>query len=131
MGDLTGDEFQAAARAFMVEENARDGKQVVGLTVIDGDPVPVHLGDAVRAARVEGGGFTLRHFVHLAEHLAGGSLIEARLGADQADSLQQAGHPQSGDFAGENGLVPGGRDEGLRCQVVQLVRAILFDQIHQ
>jgi hypothetical protein len=53
VGDLVGDELQAATRAFVVEENARAAKEPVALAVVDGDPVAVDLGDAVGAARVE------------------------------------------------------------------------------
>ena len=53
VGDLARDELAAAARALVVEEDARAREQAVALAVVDGDVVAVDLGDAVRAARVE------------------------------------------------------------------------------
>lgn len=63
-GDLAGNEGFAAQGAFVVEEDAVAGVDAVGLPVVDGDPVRVKLGDRIRAARVEGGGFLLRGFLH-------------------------------------------------------------------
>src|SRR5581483_7078026 len=51
--NLAGDEFVASARGFVIEEDARTGEEVIAFTEIDGDPVAVKFGDAVRAARVE------------------------------------------------------------------------------
>src|ERR687893_3087684 len=53
VGDLAGHELEAAAGALVVEEDAAGGVQVVGLAVVDGDPVPVDLGHAVGRAGVE------------------------------------------------------------------------------
>src|SRR5262245_12769582 len=39
IGDLAADEFQAATRGFMVKTDARAGKNIITLTVIDGDPM--------------------------------------------------------------------------------------------
>ncbi len=66
---LARDELQPATRRFVVEEYPGAGKEVVALSVVNGDVVAVHLGDAVRAARVERSRFCLRHLAHLAEHL--------------------------------------------------------------
>ena len=46
-GHLAGNEFQASARAFMVEENARAGEHVVRLTVVSGDFEGEHFGATV------------------------------------------------------------------------------------
>jgi GDPmannose 4,6-dehydratase len=46
--DLARDELLAASRRLVVEEDARAGVQPVGLAVVDRDPVPVDLRDAVR-----------------------------------------------------------------------------------
>ena len=70
VGDLASDELKAAARALVVEEDARRAVHVVRLAVVHGDVVAVHLGHAVRRARVERGDLRLRNLEHLAEHLA-------------------------------------------------------------
>lgn len=67
--NLAGDEFVASARRFMVKEDAGTGEEVVAFTEVDGDPVAVKFGDAVRAARVEGGLLVLGECLALADHL--------------------------------------------------------------
>ena len=52
--DLARHELRPAARRLVVEEDAAAGEDAVALAVVDGDVVPVHLRDAVRAARPEG-----------------------------------------------------------------------------
>jgi len=76
-GDLAGDEGFATNRRFVVEQDAVAGMHPVGFAVVDGDPVAIDLGGGVRAARVEGRGFLLGNFLDLAEHFAGGGLVEA------------------------------------------------------
>ena len=61
----------------MIEQDPVAGVESVGFPIVDGDPVAVDLGSGVGAARVERGGFLLRDFPHLAEHFAGGGLVEA------------------------------------------------------
>ncbi len=90
-GDLAGDKGLAPARALVVEEDAVAGVHAVGLAVVHRDPVGVHLGHRVGAARVEGRGLLLRNFLHQAVKLAGAGLVEARLllQAQDAHRLQQ------------------------------------------
>src|SRR5690606_16393616 len=102
--DLVRDEFQAAPRALVVEEDARAAEDVVALAVVDRDPVAVYLGHAVRAARVEGRRLALRDLYDLAEHLAAAGLVEANLGVDDADGFEHARHAQRGELTGEHGL---------------------------
>ena len=106
VGDLAGDELQAAARRLVVEEDPRAGEEVVGLAVVDRDVVAVDLGHAVGAARVEGRALVLRRLAHLAEHLAGGRLVEADPGSTCADRLEHAGDAQRGELGGQHRLVP-------------------------
>lgn len=123
-GDLAGDEGFATARAFMVEQDAVAGVEAVGFAVVDGDPVGVHLGDGIRAARVEGRGFLLRDFLDQAVEFGGGSLVEAGFlfQAKEADGFEQA--------QGANGVDIGGVFRGfeadghvrLGAEVVDLVR---------
>lgn len=52
---------------------------VVGLAVVDGDPVAKHFGASVRRAWIEGRGFALGDFLNQAKHLRRGRLVEADL----------------------------------------------------
>ena len=74
-GDFAGDEGFAAARGFVVEEDAVAGKHAVGFAVIEGVPVAGDLGNRVRAAGVKGRGFELRR-VGGAEHFRRAGLVE-------------------------------------------------------
>src|SRR5579864_5555000 len=47
MADSSGDELDPAARRFVVKQNAGAGEEIVALTRIDGDPVPIKFGDTV------------------------------------------------------------------------------------
>jgi hypothetical protein len=67
---------------------------------------------------MEGGAFGLERFLNLPEHLAGGGLIEMRLGVGDADGLQHFDHRRAGDLGGEDGLIPGGADEALGAEVI-------------
>ena len=78
-GDLAGDEGLAAARRLVVEEDAVAGIHAVGLAVVHGDPVGIHLGHRIGRARVERRGFRLRDLLDQAVELGGGCLIEAGL----------------------------------------------------
>ncbi|GIV80754.1 MAG: hypothetical protein KatS3mg051_0108 [Anaerolineae bacterium] len=100
--------------------------QAVALAVVDGDPVAVDLGHTVGATRVEGRGFALRHFAHLAEHFAARCLVEAYRGVYVANGVQQAGDAQRGHVAGEDWLRPRGLHEALGSQVVDLVGLTLL-----
>ena len=104
----------------MVEEDPRRGVEVVALPVVDGDPVAVDLGHAVRAARVERRRLALGNLLHLAEHLRGAGLVEADVGVDEANRIEHAGDPEGGRLAGEHRLAEAGLDERLRRQVVDL-----------
>src|SRR5205085_11466329 len=86
LGNLAGDEFPAAARAFVIEEDAVATVYPVTFAVIHRDHVAVNFRHAVRASRIEGGRFRLRHFAHFAEHLARRRLVEANpLRIEEAD----------------------------------------------
>ena len=79
-GDFAGDEGFAAARGFVVEQDAVAGVQAVAFAVIDRGPVGEDLGAGVGAARIEEGCFVLRAAA-CAEHFAGGGLVEAAVRA--------------------------------------------------
>ncbi len=75
-GDFAGHEGFATAWAFVVEQNAVAGVHAIGFAVVDNDPIRIHLGHGVGAARVKGRGFFLRNFLHQAIQLGCASLVE-------------------------------------------------------
>jgi hypothetical protein len=99
-GDFAGGEFEAAAGAFVVEADAGTGVEVVALAVVDRYPVAVDFGNAVGAARVEGGFFGLGDLADFAEHFAGAGLIKANAGVYKADGVEEAGNTEGGYIAG-------------------------------
>src|ERR1700733_12989255 len=63
----------------MIEEDAVAGVKTVRLPIVHGYPVGINLSSSVWGTLIEGRGLTLWHFLNLAEHLGGRSLIEAGL----------------------------------------------------
>src|ERR1700693_879050 len=98
----------------MIEEDSRDGEHAVGLSEVDGDPVGVELGDAIGAARMKLGRLVLRNRFDFAEHLRGGSLIEADLRIDYADRFEDTGYAKCREFAGHDRLRERRGDERMR-----------------
>ena len=131
VGDLARHELEAAPRRLVVEEDAGDREQVVALAVVDRDEVPVGLGHAVGAARVERRLLVLRHLAHLAEHLRRRRLVEADRRIDAADRLEHARHADRRELGGEHRLRPRRRHEALRGEVVDLVRAAVAHRLLQ
>ncbi len=131
VADLAGHKLQATPRRLMIKQDSRTGEQVVTLTVIHGDPVTVGFGHSVGAARVQGGRLSLRNFANLAEDLAARSLVELDLRIEGTNGLQDASHAERGHLGGEHRLIPGGEHVGLRPEVVNLVRLVLSQQVHQ
>ena len=131
VGHLARHELEAAPGRLVVEQDARGGVQVVALPIVHGDPVPVHLGHPVGAAGVEGRGLALGGLEHLAEHLRRAGLVEADLGIDQADGVEQPGHAHGRGLAGQDGLREAGLDEGLSRQVVDLGRPVVAQDVDE
>ena len=122
VGDLAGDELEAAAGALVIEEDPRAGVEAVALPVVDRYEVRVDLGDAVGAAGIEGRQLVLRGFPHFAEHLARRGLVEAGVRARFPHRLEHPRHADPGELRGQRGLVPGCAHERHRRQVVDLLR---------
>src|SRR5262249_20711281 len=112
----------------VVEEDARASVEVVALAVIDRDVVAVDLGHTVGTARVKRGPLALRRLLDLAEHFARGGLVKAGPGANLADPFQDARDAHRGELGGQDRLLPAGRHEGHRRQVVDLVRLDLLQE---
>ena len=132
-GDLAGDEGFAAHRAFVIEEDTVAGVDAVGLTVVDGNPVGVELGDGVGAARVEGGALLLRGFLHQAVEFGGAGLVEAALlfQAEDADGFEYAQGADAVGVGGVFGLFKADRDVALRGEVVDFVGLHLLNDADQ
>jgi len=121
-GDFAGDEGFAAARGFVVKEDAVDGEGTVGLAVVDDLPVGVDLGAGVGGAGVEGGGFLLGGFDDLAEHFGAGGLVELDRVAggffEVADGFEEHDGAEGIGLDGVDGHVEGDADVGLSAEVV-------------
>ena len=132
-GDLAGDEGFAAQRAFVVEQHAIAGVNAVGLAVVHRDPVGVHLGHGVGAARVEGRGFLLGNFLHQAVQLGGAGLVEAGffLQPANANGFQQAQRANAVGVGGVLGLFEAHRHMALGGQVVDFIGLHLLDDANQ
>jgi len=131
IGDLAGHKLESTARRFVVEEDAAAGEHPVALPVVDGDVVPVDLGDAVGGSRVEGGELGLGRLAHLSEHLAARGLVEADVGVDGADGLQHANHAKTCDLTGEERLLEAEPYETDGAEVVHLGGLAALECRHQ
>ena len=118
---------------FVVEQDAVAGIHAVGFAVVDGDPVGVELGAGVGAARVEGGGFLLRDFLHQAEEFGGGGLVEAGFlfQAEDADGFEDAQRAEGVGVGGVFGFFEADGDMALRGEVVDFVGLHLLDDADQ
>ncbi len=123
-GDFAGDEGFAAARGFVVEENAVGNKEVIGFAVIDGVPVSGDFGDGVGTAGIEGCQLTLRRFGS-SEHLRGASLIEAHLTTGVmhviADGIEETQRASGDRIGGVFGVFKRDFDVRLRPEIVDFV----------
>ena len=131
--DLAGDEGFTTQRAFMVEQHAVAGIHAIGFAVVHRDPVGIHLGHRIRAARVEGRGLLLRDLLHQAVQLAGAGLVEAGLvlQPQDADGLQQAQGADAVCIGHVFGLLEAHRHMAHCAQVVDLVRLRLLHDADQ
>lgn len=128
-GDFAGDEGFAAARAFVVEENAVAGKEAVTLAVIHGGPVAEHFGATIGTARPERRGLGLRHLLDLAIHLAARGLVKARLYPGFTDSLQNTDRAHPGDVRRVFGNVKTHAHMALGAKIVNFVGLQLVEQL--
>lgn len=121
-GDLARDERPSSPRALVVEQDAVARVHAVCLAVVDGDPVAVELGDAVRRTRVEGRRLALRRLYDFAVQLGGGGLVETDVLLETAstDRIEQAKRAQGIDVAGVFGHLERDFDVRLSTEVVYL-----------
>ena len=121
-GHLAGHERPAAARRFVVEQDAVAGVEAVRVAVLDGHPVGEHLGDGVRAARAERRRLGLRRLGHPAVHLGRAGLVEADRPVGGPDGLEHPERAHRGGVGGELGHLEADLDVALGAQVVDLGR---------
>ena len=83
----------------MVEQDAITRIEAISLSVIDGYPICIDLGHAIRGARIERRRFRLWRLGHPAEHLRSRCLVEARavLKLEYANCFQ---NPERADRVG-------------------------------
>ena len=131
VGHLAGDELEPAPRRLVIEEDSRDRVDAVALAIVHRDVVAEDLRHAVGAARIERRELGLRHLAHAAVHLARRGLIEPDLRVHLTHRFEQPRHAHRIEVAGEERLVPGGRHERHRRQVVELVGLHVLDHPHE
>src|SRR6476659_2162528 len=98
--NFAANESFAAARAFMVEQNAVAGAKAVALAIVNGRPICKNLCHAVRTPRPKWRLLSLRRLLSLAEHFAARRLIKARAQSGFADCLQNPNRADAGDVGG-------------------------------
>src|SRR5207248_1381907 len=116
---------------LMIEENPGGRVEVVRLAVVDRDEVAVDLRHAIGRAGIEGRHLVLRNLAHLAEHLARGGLVEARLRTHFAHRLEHARDAHSCELGRQRRLDPRDRDKRHRGQVVDLGGPRRAQRVHQ
>lgn len=131
--NLARDERASTPGALVVEQDAVAGVHAVCLAVVDGDPVAVQLGDAVRRARVEGRRLALRRLDDLAVQLGGGRLVKADvlLEAAGTDGVEQAERAECVDVACVFGHLERNFDVRLGTEVVYLRGLYLRDDVDE
>src|SRR5262245_34606008 len=85
--NLSGDKGLSTQRSFMVEQDSVAGKQYVGFTIVNGNPIGGEFCDAVGRAGIKRRGLTLWRFHDLAVHFGGRCLI--KLGVMQAQNAHR------------------------------------------
>ena len=128
-GDFAGDKGLAAQRAFVVEQDAIGGVQPVRFSVVFDNPKAEELGNAIRTAGVEGGGFTLWCLLHQPVQFRSGGLVEPAcfFDAKYAHGLED---PQGPDAIGVGGVfrrVETHLDVAHGREVVNLIRLHFLD----
>ncbi len=105
----------------MVEKNTRRSMQSKRLTVIDCNPMPVELGDSIRATWVEWCRFTLGNSLNFAKHFGCRRLIETNFGIDCPNRFENTGDSQSIYVCGVQWLIKRGAHKALSGKIIKLV----------
>ena len=131
--NLAGHERFAAARAFVVEQNAVAGVNAVGFAVIDGNPVGIEFGHGIGRTRIKRRGFFLRDFLHQTIQFGRGGLVKTGFvfQAQKADGFQQAQCTDGIDICGVFGGFEAHGNVGLCAQVIYFVGADFRQQARE
>ena len=122
VGHLPRHEVEWTPRGLVVVEDPGGRVQPVLPAIAPGDEVRIRLRDAVRRDGREWRVLVLRHLSWLAEDLARGRLVEANLGVDTPDRLEERRTAHRGELRGQHRLTPRHGHERRGCEVVDLVR---------
>jgi hypothetical protein len=117
----------------VVEQDAVTSIDAIGFTIVDSDPVGVHLRHGIRAARVERRGFLLRGLLYQTIQLRGRCLVELGL-LFQSQDADRFKDTQCTDTVSVSRVLRGLEGHGHmahRSQVVDLVRLGLLDDADQ
>ena len=120
-GYLAGDELDAAARRFVIEQNPAASVQTKLLPVVTREVVAGYLTDTVRGTGVEAGGFRLGDRLHLAEHFTGTGKIEPALGHQMLHGSQQMHRTVDIRVQRGKGVMKGVLNEALGSQMIAFV----------
>src|SRR6476660_9679295 len=129
--NFSADESFAAARAFMVEQNAIAGAKAVALPIVNGRPIRKNLCHAVRTPRPEWRLLSLRRLLGFAEHFAARRLIKARTQSSFADCFQDANRANTGDVGSVFRNVEAHAYVALRAKMINFVRLQFVKELHQ
>src|SRR5262245_31525822 len=100
--------------------------KTVALAIVDGNPMPVDLGDPIGTTRIKRCALFLWNFDDFAEHFAARGLIEADFGIEFSNRVQQSCHPQRGYVACKDWLAPRRLHKTLGSKVIDLIRLAIF-----
>ena len=129
--DFTGDEGFAAARTFVIEENAIAGIETIAFAIVHRRPIGKNLCHAIRTARPKRRTFGLRNFLRFAEHLAARGLVKTRSDSSFANCLQNTDRSNTSDISRVFGNIETDSDVALRAEMINLVRLQVVEQFHQ
>ena len=129
--DFAGDECFAAARTFVVEQNAVAGIQTIAFAIVHRRPIGKNLRHAIGTARPKRRAFGLRNFLRFAKHLAARRLVETRSDSGFTNCLQNSNRPDASDIRRVFGDVETDPDVALGTEMINLVRLQIVQQFHQ
>ena len=132
-GDLARHKRLAAARRLVVEEYSVRGKDAVRLAVVADGPVRVELRNGVGRARVERSRLLLRDFLHEAEELGGGRLVELGelVAPGEVDRFEKPHSAERVHISRELRRVERDAHVALRGEIVDFVGLYLVDELHE
>src|SRR5437588_8139815 len=129
--DFAGDECFAAARTFVVEQNAVASIQTIAFAIVHRRPIGKNLRHSIGTARPKRRAFGLRNLLRFAEHLAAGGLVKTRSDSGFTNCLQNTNRPHASDIRRVLGNVETHADMALGAEMIDLVRLQIVQQFHQ